>query len=451
MRYPHTHNKTPTQLKKEVTARRKEREGYPAKMQRLLATKARYERVHTHNESLRAVDEVCEQLWEQQAVNISLGATPRRGVVRPREEQDDASSVSSRSSGVSLSSHFTGVSVREEAQPVVPVLVACSICQEDVSAEQQQHVLSCCDSTFHVSCIDQWVATNPTCPHCRVAVDLDALQASFARRQGLQGGSQLELFVRGVNGSTVVMCPPSNALVGDLKRMMTIPVSVQRFVFDGHELEDNRTLASYGIEDHDTLHCLLRLRGGMEASEEEVELELEEALESVLPSVLLDIIMEYHSDDHCHYCSEVVLVASGFNCSEIEAAQAYCLNSGDEVGHFDLEHFREAYRGHFNTHGEFCREQADRSDIFSELRDRVAYWVEKCIDWERVWDCAFRYDFSEFDGHYFWGGSEDIDHECECESCCEAFSRTDCRACRGWLCADHLCLDCTNQQDEVEA
>ena len=273
--YPRTHDKPLAQLKKDIAARRKEREGYAAKMQRLLAKKAHYERVHAHNESLRAVDEVCEKLFHQQDVNMALGATPRRGVIRSREERDrdDVSSVSSQSSQSSLSSHFTGVSVHEEAQPVVPVAATCSICQEDVSNEQQQHVLACCQSTFHTACIDQWVATNPTCPHCRVAVDLEALRAAFHRRQGLQGGSQLELFVRGVGGSTVILCPPSNALVGDVKRMMSvngtvIPVSVQRFVFDGHELADNRTLESYGVEDHDTLHCLLRLRGGMEASEE---------------------------------------------------------------------------------------------------------------------------------------------------------------------------------------
>lgn len=153
-----------------------------------------------------------------------------------------------------------------------------------------------------------------------------------------------------------------------------------------------------------------QLRGGEGSDvEEEVELELEDALGSVLPSVLLDLIMEYHSDDHCRFCSDVVLEADGFDFHEIQAAQAYCMNAGDEVGSFNLEKFREAYRGHFDTHGEFCREYADSCDLFSEMSDCVAEWVEKCIDWERAWDYAFQYDFSEFDGHYFWSGFEVID------------------------------------------
>jgi len=174
-----------------------------------------------------------------------------------------------------------------------------------------------------------------------------------------------------------------------------------------------------------------------------------EALVSALPSVLRDIVVEY-SDDHCHFCSRVVLEADGFDFREIQAAQAYCMNAGDEVGSFDLEKFREAYIGHYNTHGVFCREEVDDRSMFSELSDDIAYWVEKCIDWERVWEYAFQCDFSEFDGHYFWRGYEVIDPVCECDSCCEQFSRADCRACL-WDCVDHLCLECDQQEDEVEA
>ena len=114
--------------------------------------------------------------------------------------------------------------------------------------------------------------------------------------------------------------------------------------------------------------------------------------------------------EHCKFCDERVLETKGFSHEEIHAAQAYCKLAGDEAGHFNLEKFREAYRGFFNTNGEFCREFVDQ--IHTEPD-----WIARCIDWDYAWDYAFQFDFSEFDGHYFWSGYEVIDPEPEPEVC----------------------------------
>ena len=48
-----------------------------------------------------------------------------------------------------------------------------------------------------------------------------------------------------------------------------IPVSFQRLLFNGHQLEDNLSLASYNIKSDSTLHLVLRLRGGVKGDGDE--------------------------------------------------------------------------------------------------------------------------------------------------------------------------------------
>ena len=42
-----------------------------------------------------------------------------------------------------------------------------------------------------------------------------------------------------------------------------IPEDQQRIIYEGRQLEDNKLLSSYNIKNDDTLHLVLRLRGGM--------------------------------------------------------------------------------------------------------------------------------------------------------------------------------------------
>ena len=79
-----------------------------------------------------------------------------------------------------------------------------------------------------------------------------------------------KLFVKTLTGTTVNLnCNiiDDNIMVSDVKQYIQysegIPPDQQRLIFEGKQLEDNRSLYSYNITTNSNLHLVLRLRGGM--------------------------------------------------------------------------------------------------------------------------------------------------------------------------------------------
>lgn len=76
--------------------------------------------------------------------------------------------------------------------------------------------------------------------------------------------SNIQIFVRNLVGKTLTIHVQPNDLVGRLKfeiqQREGVPINEQRLIFAGKQLEDERTLADYNIQKHNTLHLVLRLR-----------------------------------------------------------------------------------------------------------------------------------------------------------------------------------------------
>uniref|UniRef100_A0A7S1TUS4 Ubiquitin-like domain-containing protein n=1 Tax=Phaeomonas parva TaxID=124430 RepID=A0A7S1TUS4_9STRA len=82
-----------------------------------------------------------------------------------------------------------------------------------------------------------------------------------------RGGMQL--MVKTLEGKTVTVDVEPDESIESIKAKIHekegIPPEQQRLIFGGKQLEADKSLEDYGIEDDATLHLVLRLRGGVDS------------------------------------------------------------------------------------------------------------------------------------------------------------------------------------------
>ncbi|XP_044956487.1 polyubiquitin-like [Hordeum vulgare subsp. vulgare] len=86
---------------------------------------------------------------------------------------------------------------------------------------------------------------------------------------GLRKTSKIEIFVKGLSGKTTThyfddLHTTVNCVKAMIQERHGIAAKEQRLIFAGRQLEDGHTLADYAVQDHATLHLVLRLRSCME-------------------------------------------------------------------------------------------------------------------------------------------------------------------------------------------
>ena len=102
--------------------------------------------------------------------------------------------------------------------------------------------------------------------------------------------------------------------------------------------------------------------------------------------------------DQCKFCSYEKMTELKIAPNDQGAFQVYCEYVQQHEDQSSKEEFEECYRGEFKSGGEFCEELfSSCDDSYNALNETL----QKCIDWEMVWNYSVQYDYLFEEGYIF--------------------------------------------------
>ena len=105
-----------------------------------------------------------------------------------------------------------------------------------------------------------------------------------------------------------------------------------------------------------------------------------------------------HSCQECKFCSDKAMNDLNIDLCDHRAFRVYCGYFHQHEEQPSKDEFEEAYRGEFNTTGEFCEHLfSGCDDSYNDLNEVL----QKFIDWEKVWDYSVQYDYVFEKGYVF--------------------------------------------------
>ncbi|KAE8731852.1 RING-H2 finger protein ATL7 [Hibiscus syriacus] len=100
-----------------------------------------------------------------------------------RSQRADWSSLRMRTSpglDSDISMAMAELGLKKEVREMLPIIIykeafsirdtQCSVCLGDYQEEDKLQQIPACGHTFHMDCIDHWLANHATCPLCRLSV-----------------------------------------------------------------------------------------------------------------------------------------------------------------------------------------------------------------------------------------------------------------------------------------
>lgn len=106
------------------------------------------------------------------------------------------------------------------------------------------------------------------------------------------------------------------------------------------------------------------------------------------------------SDQECKFCSDEEMDDLGIEICDQSAFQVYCEYFHHHKEQPSKEKFEEVYQGEFSSEKDFCEHLfSGCDDSYNNLNEVL----QKCINWEKVWDYAVQYDYVFEQGYVFRG------------------------------------------------